>query len=95
VDKHPTVYILANFTNTTIYVGVTGDLQKRVWQHKHKVVDGFTKKYQVNKLVWYETHDDMTSAILREKQLKKWSRPKKNDLINTLNPTWTELYQGL
>jgi len=95
VDKYPAVYILANFTNTTIYIGVTSDLSKRVWQHKHKIVDGFTKKYQVNRLVWYESHDNMDTAILREKQLKKWSRTKKNNLIKSLNPTWQDLHPGL
>lgn len=86
------IYIVANRTNSTIYIGVTRDIIKRVYQHKEKLVDGFTKKYNCNKLVYYEILEDPESAINREKQLKKWRRDKKDKLIDNLNPEWKDLY---
>ena len=74
-----------------MYIGVTNNLYKRIYQHKNKLIDGFTKKYNVNKLVYYESTEDVTSAITREKQLKGWVRKKKNDLVVTTNPEWKDL----
>ncbi len=93
--KHPCVYILASQRNGTLYVGVTSNLAGRVWQHKNHVVQGFTQKYQVHHLVWYEVHDTMESAILREKQLKAGSRARKLALIEAMNPQWRDLYEGI
>ena len=89
------VYILSNTTGTTIYIGVTRDLIRRVYEHKHKLdPNSFTAKYNVHKLVYYEHTSDVYSAISREKQLKKWSRSKKNDLIVKMNPEWKDLSVG-
>lgn len=88
----PCVYILATKRNGTLYVGVTSDLPKRIWQHKNDVVEGFTKRYAVHDLVWYELADDMASAILREKQIKEWKRQWKLELIEKFNPYWNDLY---
>lgn len=85
------VYILANWNNTVIYTGVTNNLERRVYEHKNKLIDGFTKKYNVGKLVYYVVTTDVKSAIEREKQIKGWTRQKKNDLIATMNPTWEDL----
>jgi len=85
------VYILTNSRHTVLYTGVTNDLQRRVWEHKSKTVSGFTKRYNVDKLVYYETGDDVNIAIAREKQIKAGSRQKKIDLINSLNPEWQDL----
>lgn len=85
------VYILTNFKNTVFYTGVTGDLIKRIWQHKNILIDGFTKKYHIWKLVYYETYEDPENAILREKQIKKWRREKKLWLIKKENPNFLEL----
>jgi putative endonuclease len=93
--KQPCTFILANRPNGTLYVGVTSDLPKRVWQHKNNLVDGFTKKYQVHRLVWYEQHETMDSAINREKQLKSGSRQKKIAMIQAMNPTWIDLYDNI
>ena len=93
--KNYYVYIMANKTNTTIYIGVTGNLIKRVWEHKNKLVGGFTKRYNVNKLVYYEETTDANSAIAREKQLKGWNRAKKNQLIESINPNWDDLYDDI
>ncbi len=90
--KLPCVYIMANRPQGTLYVGVTSQLPVRVWQHKNKVTGGFTARYGVDQLVWYEVHDSMTSAILREKQLKAGSRQKKLALIEAMNPEWEDLY---
>ena len=87
------VYILASKRNGTLYIGVTGDLVSRVSQHKNDLVDGFTKKYQVHTLVYFEEYDDPESAIIREKRLKKWNRKWKIDLIEKGNPEWRDLYQ--
>ena len=93
--KHPCVYILASGINGTLYTGVTSDLIGRVWQHKNNLADGFTKKYQIHTLVWYETHETMESAINREKRIKEWKREWKIDLIVKLNPIWGDLYNDL
>ena len=87
------VYILASKRNGTLYIGVTGDLVSRVSQHKNDLVDGFTKKYQVHTLVYFEEYNDPESAIIREKRLKKWNRKWKIDLIEKGNPEWKDLYQ--
>ncbi|NTW76986.1 MAG: GIY-YIG nuclease family protein [Syntrophaceae bacterium] len=84
--NQPTVYIPASGKNGTIYIGVTSDLVKRVWQHKNCSVEGFTKRYNVHRLVWYELHENMNSAIEREKRLKEWKRAWKLRLIEELNP---------
>ena len=89
------VYILASQKNGTLYVGVTNDLIKRVWQHKNKVADGFTKKYGIDKLVYYEATENIESAILRERQLKKWNRAWKIRLIQEKNLEWTDLYNEI
>lgn len=91
--KHAAVYMLASKRNGTLYVGVTSNLVKRVWEHKNNVMEGFTKKYGVHMLVYYELHDDMESAILREKRLKKWNRAWKLRLVEEKNPTWDDLYE--
>ena len=93
--KLPCVYIMANRPQGTLYVGVTSQLPARVWQHKHKVTGGFTARYGVDRLVWFETHETMVSAIQREKQLKAGSRQKKLALIEALNPRWDDLYWTL
>lgn len=87
------VYILANKKNGTTYTGVTSDLPKRIWQHKEKIIEGFTKKYEVDRLVWFEEHIDAESAIQREKQIKKWRRVDKLYLIESMNPNWEDLYE--
>ena len=89
------VYIVANWNNLVIYTGVTSELQKRIWQHKNKQIDGFTKRYNIGKLVYFEQTENIESAILREKKIKKWRREKKNALIATINPEWRDLYEDL
>ena len=91
----PCVYILASKRNGTLYTGVTSDLVKRVWQHKIDLVEGFTKKYSVHTLVWYEIHSEMESAIMREKNIKKWKRLWKLDMIEAMNPEWNDLYDQI
>ena len=86
---------LSKQKNGTIYTGITSDLLKRVWEHKSKVVEGFTKEYDVNRLVYFEYHDDPESAILREKQIKKWKRQWKLELIEKENSAWNDLYEDL
>ena len=93
--RQPCVYMLASQKNGTLYVGVTSDLIKRVWQHKNGVVDGFFAKYHVHLLVWYELHPTMESAITREKSLKGWKRAWKAELIEEANPQWDDLYPAL
>jgi putative endonuclease len=95
MTKQPAVYILASKHNGTLYIGVTSDLQKRVWEHKNKFVEGFTKRYGIARLVYYELHADMVSAITREKQLKKWYRAWKLELIEKQNPEWTDLWNQI
>lgn len=91
----PCVYIMASARNGTLYIGVTSNLMGRVWQHKNNVVEGFTEKYAVHQLVWYEPHGNMESAPAREKALKKWNRIWKLRLIEQLNPEWQDLYDQL
>ena len=86
---------MTNQYNKVLYTGVTSDLKKRVFQHKEKLIDGFSKRYNIVKLVYYEVYDDPENAILREKQLKSGTRHKKVDLINTLNMKWTDLYNKI
>ena len=93
--KQPCVYILASDRNGTLYVGVTSDLIKLVWEHKNDLVPGFTKRYSVHELVWYDLHDSMESAIAREKAIKEWKRQWKLELIERENPEWKDLYPGL
>ena len=95
MTKQPAVYILASKQNGTLYVGVTNDLIRRIWEHKHDLVDGFTKKYGVHILVYYELHTTMTEAIRREKQIKKWYRTWKIRLIEEENPDWQDLWPML
>jgi putative endonuclease len=90
--KHPCVYIVASGWNGTIYVGVTSDLLKRTWEHKNGVTEGFTRKYGVHDLVWFEQHATMESAIAREKAIKSWQRTWKIRLIEESNPAWRDLY---
>ncbi len=89
------VYILASKRNGTLYIGVTSNLVKRVYEHKNSLIDGFTKKYNVHKLVYYEATDDINSAITTEKRLKKWNRAWKIELIEKHNPEWRDLYSDL
>ena len=93
--KQPAVYILASKRNGTLYVGVTSDLAVRVWQHRNDIVEGFTKQHGVHMLVYFELHDDMESAIVREKRLKKWNRAWKLRLIEEMNPDWNDLYESI
>ena len=89
------VYVMSNKTNTTLYIGVTSDLIKRVWQHKNHITKGFTSKYNVNKLVYFEVFQDELSAIKREKVLKNWHRKWKEELIQEKNPEWSDLYNTI
>ena len=94
MDNHY-VYILASKKNGTIYVGVTGDLKRRVYEHKNKLTEGFTKKYDVTSLVHFEHFEDKWAAANRERMLKNWKRPWKIDLIEKLNPDWKDLYETI
>ncbi|MFC1839737.1 GIY-YIG nuclease family protein [Thermodesulfobacteriota bacterium] len=93
--KKPAVYILASKPRGTLYTGVTNDLIKRIWEHKNDVVAGFTAEYKIHHLVYYELHGDINSAILREKQIKKWNRLWKIELIEDFNPEWNDLYNDI
>ena len=95
MSKQPAVYILASKRNGTLYIGVTSNLQKRAWEHKNDLVEGFTKRYGVHRLVYYELHNDIASAIQREKQMKKWNRTWKLELIERQNPDWGDLWGGI
>ena len=86
---------MASGYNGTLYIGVTNNLLQRIWQHKNDLAEGFTKKYTIHSLVYYEVHTELLAAILREKQLKKWNRQWKINLIEKLNPTWKDLWQDL
>ena len=86
------VYMLASSRNGTLYTGVTSNLETRIWQHKNDTFPGFSRKYGCKRLVWFECHDDIAEAILREKRIKRWRRAWKLDLIETGNPDWTDLY---
>ena len=88
------VYMLSNWDDSVLYIGVTSNLPKRLHEHRNGLADGFTKKYNVHKLVYYEEASYMRSALQREKQLKKWTRAKKNALVNQLNPTWCDLSEN-
>ncbi|MDH5182746.1 MAG: GIY-YIG nuclease family protein [Gammaproteobacteria bacterium] len=91
MEKQYYVYILTNWNNKVMYVGVTNNLARRVYEHKNKLVDGFTNKYNINKLVYYEQTTDVNSAISREKQIKGWRREKKDALVLAINPAWKDL----
>jgi putative endonuclease len=93
--KSPCVYLLANQPDGVLYVGVTSDLVKRIWQHKNALVDGFSKKYNVHLLVWFEQHEVMLSAITREKNIKRWKRAWKIRLIEESNTEWRDLYDEI
>lgn len=92
MDKEFYVYIMTSQRKGTLYVGVTSDLVKRVWQHKNNAVEGFTKKYEVHQLIYYEQHATAETALNREKRLKEWKRQWKIDLIESINPYWNDLY---
>jgi putative endonuclease len=89
------IYILTNQYNTVFYVGVTNNLIRRVYEHKNKLVKGFTSKYNINKLVYYEVFSDVRDAIYREKQIKSWNRKKKMEMIEKFNPEWKDLYEEI
>jgi putative endonuclease len=95
MNRQPAVYVLASRRNGTLYIGVTSDLVKRAYEHKQDLIEGFTKQYGVHQLVYFEMHEDMVSAITREKQLKKWNRAWKIELIEQRNPEWRDLYAEL
>jgi putative endonuclease len=95
VVKQPCVYMLASRRNGTLYVGVTSDLIKRVWEHRNNSIEGFTRRYGVHTLVWFEQHDRMESAITREKAIKEWKRLWKLELIERENPEWRDLYADI
>lgn len=94
-SKQSYVYILTNKKNGTLYTGVTSNLRARIWQHKNKVADGFTKQYGCDMLVWYEIHEEIEFAITREKRIKKWRRDWKIQLIEKENPYWNDLFETL
>ena len=91
----PTVYIMASCKKGTLYIEVTSELIKRVWQHKQGTIESFTQKYEIKTLVYYEQHESMESAIIRKKQLKKWRRQWKLNLIYEYNPTWRDLWESI
>ncbi len=93
--KNYYVYMMVNKSRTTLYIGVTNDLVRRVYEHKNNLADGFTKKYNVDQLVYYESTTDIESAIQREKQLKKWTRKKKEVLVDSFNREWGDLYSSI
>lgn len=95
MPKRPAVHLLASSKNGTLYVGVTSDLVRRVWQHREHLAEGFTARYGVTRLVWYEQHETMESAIIREKRIKKWNRAWKVRLIEQHNPDWQDLWSSL
>ena len=95
MNRSPCVYLLASNCNGTLYVGVTSNLIQRVWQHRQGEIKGFTEKYGVKHLVWFEQHETMENAIGREKQIKEWKRAWKVNLIVQENPDWHDLYDGL
>ncbi len=95
MDKQYYIYIMTNKTNRVLYTGVTNDLKRRVYEHKSKLVEGFTKKYNIGRLVYYEVCEDIESAILREKQIKGGSRQKKIQLVDSMNEEWCDLYEKL
>ena len=94
LERQYFVYIMTNKSKTAIYTGMTNDLYRRVYEHKQKLVEGYTNKHNINRLVYFEVGDNAESIIAREKQIKSWKRQKKIDLVNTLNPKWEDLYPG-
>lgn len=94
-SRYYSVYILTNRTNSVLYTGVTNNLQRRIYEHKNKLSDGFTSRYNVNKLVYYEVFEDSREAIKREKSIKNLVRRKKIDLVGKFNPEWKDLYNNL
>ena len=95
MDRHYYIYIMTNKNNTVLYTGITNNLIRRVYEHKEKLIEGFTKKYNVTMLIYYEVFRDVKSAIFREKQIKSGSRTKKIKLVNSINPEWKDLYYNL
>ena len=95
MGRQPAVYLLASGRNGTVYLGVTSNLVRRVWQHRTSAVDGFSARYDVHLLAWFEVHDTMASAIAREKRIKKWRRAWKADLIESANPYWRDLWSEI
>jgi putative endonuclease len=95
LSKEYYIYLLTNKRLNVLYAGVTNHLIRRIYEHKNKMVEGFTKKYNVDRLVYYEAYSEIIEAIEREKQIKGWARKKKNDLINQMNPEWDDLYDSL
>jgi len=95
MKKEYYIYLLTNKGLNVVYTGVTSNLIRRVYEHKNKMVDGFTKKYNVDRLIYFETYSEITDAIQREKQIKGWIRKKKDELINQMNPEWRDLYEEL
>jgi putative endonuclease len=93
--KNYYIYIMTNKWNNVLYTGITNDLKRRVFEHKNKIIKGFTERYNINKLVYYEIYDDVYNAIQREKQIKSWSRKKKIELIKGLNPEFKDLYEEI
>ena len=94
-NKQYYIYLLGNKNNTTIYTGITSDLKRRIWEHKNKTTKGFSSKYNLYKLLYYEIYNDPENAIIREKQIKSGSREKKIELIESMNPKWIDLYGNL
>ena len=90
-ERHYYVYLVTNWNHRVMYIGVTNDLERRIYEHKNKLVKGFTEKYNVNKLVYFEETSDVNAALAREKEIKKWRREKKDALVTRMNPQWTEL----
>ena len=95
MNKQYYIYIMTNKNHTVLYIGVTNNLKRRVYEHKEKLINGFTTKYNINKLVYYEVYEDISNAISREKLIKGGSRQKKIDLINNINKAWKDLYKEL
>ena len=95
MQKRPCIYIMTNQPRGTMYIGVTSNLVQRVWQHRNHAVEGFTSKYQLTKLAYYERHEDMYEAIRREKSLKNWKRVWKIELIEKTNPNWVDLFSQI
>ncbi|MDG1732200.1 MAG: GIY-YIG nuclease family protein [Thalassotalea sp.] len=93
--KQPAIYIISNNYNTVLYISVTSNLSQRIYQHKEKLVEGFSAKYNLTKLVYFEQFDEMENAILREKELKRWRRKYKNELIGKFNPNWKDIYSEI
>ncbi|KJS22433.1 MAG: excinuclease ABC subunit C [Clostridiaceae bacterium BRH_c20a] len=95
MNKQYYVYLMTNIKNNVLYTGITSNLKRRIYEHREKLAEGFTKKYNINKLVYYEIHNDAYEAIKREKQIKSGSRQKKIELINNMNSNWVDLYNDI